>query len=77
MGVPTSEVGYTAAMSRREDREVHTRTCGGIIQKKNNEIQILFTFRSKLVTTIIYKLHIIAITIITIITITTITQPFL
>ena len=23
MGVPTSEVGYTAAMSRREDHEVH------------------------------------------------------
>jgi hypothetical protein len=23
MGVPTSEVGYTAAMSRREDNEVH------------------------------------------------------
>jgi len=23
MGVPTSEVGYTPAMSRREDHEVH------------------------------------------------------
>ena len=23
MGVPTSEVGYTAAMPRREDHEVH------------------------------------------------------
>jgi hypothetical protein len=23
MGVPTSEVGYTAAMARREDHEVH------------------------------------------------------
>ena len=23
MGVPTSEVGYTAAMSRREDHKVH------------------------------------------------------
>jgi len=23
MGVPTSEVGYTSAMSRREDQEVH------------------------------------------------------
>ena len=23
MGVPTSEVGYTSAMSRREDHEVH------------------------------------------------------
>jgi len=26
MGVPTSEVGYTAAMPRREDHEVHTHT---------------------------------------------------
>jgi hypothetical protein len=24
MGVPTSEVGYTTAMPRREDHEVHT-----------------------------------------------------
>jgi hypothetical protein len=23
MGIPTSEVGYTAAMPRREDHEVH------------------------------------------------------
>jgi len=30
MGVPTSEVGYTSAMSRREDHEVHKKTCGGI-----------------------------------------------
>ena len=30
MGVPTSEVGYTPAMPRREDHEVHKRTCGGI-----------------------------------------------
>ena len=30
MGVPTSEVGYTSAMPRREDHEVHKRTCGGI-----------------------------------------------
>ena len=29
MGVPTSEVGYTPAMPRREDHEVHKRTCGG------------------------------------------------
>jgi hypothetical protein len=33
MGVPTSEVGYTPAMSRREDHEVHKRTCGGIEKK--------------------------------------------
>jgi hypothetical protein len=30
MGVPTSEVGYTPAMPRREDQEVHKMTCGGI-----------------------------------------------
>jgi len=30
MGVPTSEVGYTSAMPRREAHEVHKRTCGGI-----------------------------------------------
>jgi hypothetical protein len=33
MGVPTSEVGYTSAMPRREDHEVHKRTCGGIGKK--------------------------------------------
>jgi ssDNA-binding Zn-finger/Zn-ribbon topoisomerase 1 len=30
MGVPNSEVGYTSAISRREDHEVHNRTCDGI-----------------------------------------------
>ena len=30
MGVPTSEVGYTSAMPRREDHEVNKRTRGGI-----------------------------------------------
>jgi len=30
MGVPTSEVGYTPAMPRREDHEFRKRTCGGI-----------------------------------------------
>ena len=35
MGVPNSEVGYTSAMPRREDHEVHKRTCGGTGQKKN------------------------------------------
>jgi len=33
MGVPTSEVGYTSAMSRREDLEVHKDMWG--IEKKN------------------------------------------
>ena len=34
MGVLTSEVGYTPAMPRREDHEVHKRTCGGTGPKK-------------------------------------------
>ena len=34
MGVPISEVGYTPAMPRREDHEVHKRTCGGTGEKK-------------------------------------------
>jgi len=28
MGVPTSEVGYTSAMPRREDHDVHKDMCG-------------------------------------------------
>jgi len=35
MGFPTSEVGYTPAMPRREEHEV-TRTCGGIGKEKKN-----------------------------------------
>ena len=34
MGVPTSEVGYTAAMSRREDHEVHKDMWWHWTQKK-------------------------------------------
>ena len=34
MGVPTSEVGYTAAMLRREDHEVHKDMWGGGIGGK-------------------------------------------
>ena len=37
MGVPTSEVGYTSAMPRREDHEVHKRTCGGIGEREKKE----------------------------------------
>jgi len=39
MGVPTSEVGYTAAMLRREDHEVHKDMWRHWTQK----IYILFT----------------------------------
>ena len=41
MGVPTSEVGYTPAMPRREDHEVHKRTYGGIAggEQKNKKIK--------------------------------------
>ena len=46
MGVPTSEVGYTPAMPRREDHEVHKRTCGGIggRNKKKTSIRTSWTF---------------------------------
>jgi hypothetical protein len=37
MAVPTSKVGYTLAMPRREDHEVHKRTCGGIGGKEKKE----------------------------------------
>ena len=40
MGVPNSEVGYASAMPRREDHEVHKRTCGGIGGKKNVYINL-------------------------------------
>jgi hypothetical protein len=39
MSVPTSEVGYTPAIPRREDHEIHKRTCGDI-GKKNIDTQI-------------------------------------
>ena len=35
MGVPTSEVGYTSAMPRREDHEVRKVHVGHWIKKKN------------------------------------------
>jgi len=34
MGVPTSEVGYTPAMPRREDKEVHKAMWGHCNKKK-------------------------------------------
>jgi len=36
MGVPTSEVGYTSAMPRREDHEVRKGHVGHWIKKKIN-----------------------------------------
>jgi len=36
MGVPTSEVGYTSAMPRREDNEVH-KNMWGIGGRKEEE----------------------------------------
>jgi hypothetical protein len=35
MGVPTSEVGYTPAMPRREDHEVHKGHVVALDQEKN------------------------------------------
>jgi len=40
MGVPTSEVGYTPAMPRREDHEVHTGHVVALDQKKNIHVEI-------------------------------------
>jgi len=34
MGVPTSEVGYTSAMPRREDHEVHKGLAVAMDKKK-------------------------------------------
>jgi hypothetical protein len=36
MGVPTSEVGYTPAMHRREDHEVHNGHVVALGEKKNH-----------------------------------------
>ena len=36
MGVPTSEIGYTSAMPRREDHEVRKGHVGHWIKKKNS-----------------------------------------
>ena len=35
MGVPTSEVGYTPAMARRKDHEVHKRHVVALDKKKS------------------------------------------
>jgi hypothetical protein len=48
MGFPTSEVGCTLAVPRREDHEVHKRTCGGIGGKKNNSFAYIFIWVRKL-----------------------------
>jgi len=41
MGVPTSEVGYSYAMHRREDHEVHKDMWGiGIKKEKNVNITL-------------------------------------
>jgi len=42
MDVPTSEVGYTPVMPRREDHEVHKRICGGIGGRKKNLMDLQF-----------------------------------
>ena len=38
----TLEVGYTCAMPRREDHEVHKRTCGGVGPKKKTFLLLLY-----------------------------------
>jgi len=44
MGVPTSEVGYTAAMLRREDHEVHKDMWWHWRKKKSAYFGILWCF---------------------------------
>ena len=47
MGVPTSEVGYTPAMPRREDHEVHKDMWGHWTKKKKVSI-VGYRFHNKL-----------------------------
>ena len=42
MGLPNSEVGYTSAMPRREDHEVHKDMWGGIGGKKIKDVEFQF-----------------------------------
>ena len=49
MGVPTSEVGYTIAMSRREDHEVHKGHVVVLEKKKkklDNSKKVMFAPRT-------------------------------
>jgi len=41
MGVPTSEVGYTTAMPRREDHEVHKDMWGIGDREKERDFNII------------------------------------
>ena len=42
MGVPTSDVGYTPAMPRREDHEVHKGHVVALDKKKNISDNVQF-----------------------------------
>jgi hypothetical protein len=42
MGVPTSEVGYTPAMTRREDHEVHKGHVVALEKEKSLNFYFLF-----------------------------------
>ena len=53
MGVPTSEVGYTSAMPRKKDHEVHKRTCGGM---NGGEIYIYIYIYIYITTIFLYTL---------------------
>jgi hypothetical protein len=60
MGVPTSEVGYTAAMPRREDHEVHKDMWWGHWGKKTNKQTNIIKTRSitNIIKTSFYYQHI-------------------
>jgi hypothetical protein len=45
MGVPTSEVGYTLAMPRREDYEVHKGHVVALEKKFNSCLKIVLCMR--------------------------------
>jgi hypothetical protein len=44
MGIPTSEVGYTSATTRRGDHEVHD---GHVVALENNNIRNLDTNKER------------------------------
>jgi len=48
MGVPTSDVGYTSAMPRREDQEVRKGHVGALGEKKNIQFYTAYSIIASL-----------------------------
>jgi hypothetical protein len=59
MGVKTSEVGYTSAITERGDHEIHKGHFGGIGKKTLNKVKIKFTvhYNVHLQCTVHYNVH--------------------